>query len=50
MFECGSNFEPAVAAEVPSFADAWFVVDDDGSSNWSQRGGIRVEGAVEVLP
>ena len=40
MFECGSNVEPAVAAEVPSFAGAWFVVDDDGASNRSKRGGI----------
>ena len=50
MFECGSNVEPAAAAEVPSFADACFVVDYDGASNWSQRGDIKVEGAVEVLP
>ena len=50
MFECRSNVEPAAATEVPSFADAWFVVDDDGASNRSQRGGIKVEGAVEVLP
>ena len=50
MFECGSNVEPAAAAKVPCFADAWFVVDDDGASNRSQRGGIKVEGAVEVLP
>ena len=50
MFECGSNVEPDAAAEVPSFADDWFVVDDNGASNWSQRGVIKVEGAVEVLP
>ena len=50
MFECRSNVEPAAAAEVPIFADAWFDVDDDRASNWYQRGGIKVEGAVEVLP
>ena len=33
MFECGSNVEPVAAAEVPSFADAWFGVDYDGASN-----------------
>ena len=33
IFECGSNVEPAAAAEVPRFADAWFGVDDDGASN-----------------
>ena len=33
MFECGSNVEPAAAAEVPFCANAWFRVDDDGASN-----------------
>ena len=50
MFECGSNIEPAAAAEVPSFADAWFVVDDYGASNRSHWGGIEGEGDVHMLP
>ena len=35
MFECRSNVEPAAAAEVPFFPDAWLGVDDDGASNWA---------------
>ena len=42
MFECGFNVEPTAASEVPGFADALFVVDDEGASSRSHRGGIKV--------
>jgi hypothetical protein len=38
------------ATEVPGVAGGWLVVDDDGTAEWQERGGIVVEGAIEVCP
>ncbi len=50
MLEGDANVESVRATEVPGAAGGWLVVDDDGSVKWQERGGIVVEGAIEVCP
>ncbi len=50
MLERDANIESVRAAEVPGAAGGWLVVDDDGATKWQARGGIVVEGAIEVCP
>ena len=49
MLESESNVEPAAAAEVPGFSDAWLGVDEYRVSNRAYWGGTKVEWAVEVF-
>ena len=39
-----------MVTEVPRLLDIRIVVNDDGASDRSNRGGIKVEQAVEVFP
>ena len=39
-----------LAAEVPGFTGAWFVVDDDTTAGSPNEGGVLVERAIEVFP
>jgi hypothetical protein len=50
MLDGDANVESVRATEVPGAAGGWLVVDDDGAAKWQERGGIVVEGAVEVCP
>ncbi len=38
------------ATEVPGAASGWLIVGDDRAAKWEERGGIVVEGAIEVFP
>ncbi len=48
MLEGDINVESIRATEVPGAAGGWLVVDDNGAAKWQERGGIIVEGAIEV--
>jgi hypothetical protein len=48
MLKEDANVESNGAAEVPDAASGWFVVDDDQTAKWQERGGIIAEGAIEV--
>ena len=50
MVESWDNSENFVAVEVPRFALAIIVVNDDRSSDGVYRCGIKVERSVLVLP
>jgi hypothetical protein len=50
MLEGDADVESVRATESPGVAGAWRVVDDDGAAKWQERGGIVVEGAIEVCP
>jgi hypothetical protein len=50
MLEGDANLESIEAAKVPGAVGGWFVVDDDGAAKWQERGGIVVEGAIELGP
>ncbi len=45
-----ANIESVRAAEVPGAASGWLIVGDDRAAKWEERGGIVVEGAIEVFP
>jgi hypothetical protein len=45
-----ANVESVRATEVPGAASGWLIVGDDGAAKWKERGGIVVEGAIEVFP
>jgi hypothetical protein len=48
MLEGDTNVESFRATEVPGAAGGWLVVDDDGAAEWQERGGIVIEGSIEV--
>jgi hypothetical protein len=50
MLKGDANVESVRAAEVSGAVGGWLVVDDDGAAKWQERGGIVVEGAIEVCP
>ena len=50
MLKGDANLESIRAAEVPGAAGGWLVVYDDKAAKWQERGGIVVEGAIEVCP
>ncbi len=50
MLEEDPNVESFRAMEVPGAAGGWLVVDDDRAAEWQEKGGILVEGAIEVCP
>ena len=50
MLKGDTNLEFIRAAEVPGATSGWLIVDDDGAAKWEERGGIVVEGAIEVFP
>jgi hypothetical protein len=50
MLEGEANIESVRATEVPGATGGRLVVDDDGAAEWQERGGIVVEGAIEVCP
>jgi hypothetical protein len=50
MLKGDANVESVRAAEVSGPAGGWLVVDDDKAAKWQERGGIVVEGAIEVCP
>ncbi len=50
MLEGDAIVESIRAAEVPGTAGGWLVVDDEKAAKWQERGGIIVEGAIEVCP
>ena len=50
VVEGRANVETLAAAEVPGYADAGFVANNDRSANGANWGGVKVEGAIEVFP
>jgi hypothetical protein len=50
MLQGDANVESIRAAEVPGVASGWLIVGDDRAAEWEERGGIVVEGAIEVFP
>ncbi len=50
MLEGDTNIESVRAAEVPGAMGGWLVVDDDWAAKWQEKGGIVVEGTIEVCP
>ena len=49
MLEAWSNDESSAATEVPGFAGAGFVVDDDAAYDGYKGGGVVVECSIEVF-
>ncbi len=49
MLQGDANVESIRAAKVPGAASGWLIVADDRAAKWEERGGIVVEGAIEVL-
>jgi hypothetical protein len=45
-----ADVESVRATEVPGAASGWLIVGDDRAAKWEERGGIVVEGAIEVFP
>ncbi len=50
MLKGDANIESVRATEVPGAVSGWLIVGDDGATEWEERGGIVVEGAMEVFP
>jgi hypothetical protein len=50
LLEADADAESVRAAEVPGAVRGWLIVGDDGAAEWEERGGIVVEGAIEVFP
>jgi hypothetical protein len=50
MLQGDANVESIRAAEVPGASSGWLIVGDDRAAKWEERGGIVVEGAIEVFP
>jgi hypothetical protein len=50
MLQGHTNVESIRAAEVPGVVSGWLIVGDDRAAKWEERGGIVVEGAIEVFP
>ncbi len=50
MLKGDTNVESVRAAEVPGAASGWPIVGDDRADKWEERGGLVVEGAIEVFP
>jgi hypothetical protein len=50
MLKGDANVESVRAAEVPHAAIGWLIVGDEGAAKWEERGGIVVEGVIEVFP
>jgi hypothetical protein len=51
MLQGDANVESVRATEaVPGAASGWLIVGDDRAAKWEERGGIVVEGAIEVFP
>jgi hypothetical protein len=50
MLKGDADVESVRAAEVPGAASGWLIVGDDRAAKWEERGGIVVEGAIEVIP
>ncbi len=50
MLQGDANVESIRAAEVSGAAGGWLIVGDDRAAKWEERGGIVVEGAIEVFP
>ncbi len=50
MLKRDANVESVRATEVLGAVGDWLVVDDDRAAKWHERGGIVVEGAIEVCP
>jgi hypothetical protein len=48
MLEGDANVESVRAAEVPGAVGGWLVVNDDRAAKWQERGGIIVEGAIDI--
>ncbi len=45
-----ANIESIRAAEVSGAVGGWLIVGNDRAAKWEERGGIEVEGAIEVFP
>jgi hypothetical protein len=50
MLKRDADVESIRAVEVPGAASGWLIVGDDGAAKWEERGGIVVEGAIQVFP
>jgi hypothetical protein len=50
MLKGDTNIESVRAAEVPGVASGWLIMGNDRAAEWEERGGIVVEGAIEVFP
>ena len=50
VLQGGANVEAVAGTEGPGGAGGWLVVDEYAESDWAKRGGVKVEGAIEVFP
>jgi hypothetical protein len=50
MLKGDAKVESVRAAKVPGAATGWLIVGDDWAAEWEERGGIVVEGDIEVFP
>ncbi len=50
MLQGDANIESVRAAEVPGAPSGWLIVGNDRAAEWEKRGGIVVEGDIEVFP
>jgi hypothetical protein len=50
MLKGEADIESVRAAKVPGVGSGWLIVGDFGAAKWKERGGIVVEGAIEVFP
>ncbi len=50
MLKGDAVVESVRATEVPGAASGLLIVGDDRVAKWEERGGIVVEGAIEVFP
>ncbi len=50
MLKGYADVECVRATEVPDVASGWLIVGDVVAAEWEERGGIVVEGAIEVFP
>ena len=50
VLQGGADVEAVEGAEGPGGAGGWLVVDDYSTSDGAKGIGVKVEGAIEVLP
>jgi hypothetical protein len=50
MLKGDADVKSVRATEVPEAASGFLIVGHDGAAKWLERGGIVVEGAIEVFP
>ena len=50
MFQGGADVEAVTGAEGPGGLGGGLGVDEDETANGAKGGGVKVEGAIELLP